>query len=81
VEYEMIFLLEAYKLAPSETMGLPSSRRHRLVKIREEIVRSRGRGGGSAATPRNVTGLNSRGGGNTVGQNSAGQNMGTNWSV
>jgi len=77
----MVFLLEAYKLAPSESMSMPSSRRHRLVKIREEIVRSRGKGGRATSAPRHVTGLNSRGAGNQVGKNSAGQNMGTNWSV
>ena len=49
-------------------------------KIREEIVRSKGRPGASAA-PRHVTGLNSRGGGNVTGKNSDGQSLGSDWSV
>ncbi|HET6456162.1 MAG TPA: hypothetical protein VFI02_17290 [Armatimonadota bacterium] len=68
-------------MAPSESMSLPASRRHRLVKIREEIVRSKGRGGGSAAPARHATGLNSRGGGNVTGQSSTSQDLGANWSV
>jgi len=51
----MVFLLEAYNMPPSESMDLPSSRRHRLVKIREEIVRSKGKPKG---TQPYATGIN-----------------------
>ena len=41
-----MFLFEAYNQPYMDVMQMPSSRRHRLVKIREEIVRVRDRGGG-----------------------------------
>jgi hypothetical protein len=43
LEYELVFLLEAYNQPVPMSMDMPSSRRHRFVKIREEIVRSRGK--------------------------------------
>ncbi len=37
---------------------MPSSRRHRLVKIREEIVRTQGKGrGGGGSAPLHATGI------------------------
>ena len=49
-----MFLMEAYNQPYSDVMSMPSSRRHRLVKIREEIVRTR-KGGGGGGTQRQVT--------------------------
>jgi hypothetical protein len=43
LEYDLVFFLEAYNQPVPMTMDMPSSRRHRIVKIREEIVRSRGK--------------------------------------
>jgi hypothetical protein len=42
----MVFLLEHYKLPPSEVRQLPSSLRHRLVKIKEEFNRMASRQSG-----------------------------------
>ncbi len=36
----MVILLEAYRQPYDAIMAMPSSRRHRIVKIREEIVRN-----------------------------------------
>jgi len=44
LEHDVVFLFEAYNQPYMDVMQMPSSRRHRLVKIREEIVRSRNRG-------------------------------------
>jgi len=54
VEHDVVFLFEAYNQPYMDVMQMPSSRRHRLVKIREEIVRSRKRG--PAAPPSYHTG-------------------------
>jgi uncharacterized protein (DUF1786 family) len=43
LEYDLVFFLEAYQQPVMLTMDMPSSRRHRFVKIREEIVRSKGK--------------------------------------
>lgn len=45
LEHDIVFLLEAYNQPYGDVMSMPSSRRHRLVKIREEIVRTRKTGG------------------------------------
>lgn len=39
LQNDKVFLLEHYKLSPKEVMELPSSERHRLVKIKEEFNR------------------------------------------
>jgi len=44
LEHDVVFLMEAYNQPYGDVMQMPSSRRHRVVKIREEIVRSRKHG-------------------------------------
>lgn len=41
LEFDLQFLLEAYQQGYMDVMAMPSSRRHRIVKTREEIVRRR----------------------------------------
>ena len=50
LEYDFLFLLEAYKLSHTEVMKMPCSRRHKAVKFREEIVRQQNTGGGGGSS-------------------------------
>ena len=47
LEHDIVFLLEAYNQPYGDVMAMPSSRRHRLVQIRKEIVQSRGKNKGA----------------------------------
>lgn len=53
----MVILLEAYRQPYDSIMSMPASRRHRIVKIREEIVRNPKGTGGKAAPGTYHTGL------------------------
>jgi hypothetical protein len=39
LEHDILFLMEAYQQPYESIMAMPSSRRHRLVKMKEEITR------------------------------------------
>jgi hypothetical protein len=54
-----VFLFEAYQQPYESVMAMPSSMRHRFVKIREEIVRTKGKPTGGAV-PSYATGLDPR---------------------
>lgn len=58
LENDILFLMEAYNQPYDSIMAMPSSRRHRIVKAKEEITRQRNADGGGASSGESIsTGL------------------------
>ena len=41
LEHDMVLLMESYNMPYNDIMSMPTSRRHRLVKTREDIIKQR----------------------------------------
>jgi len=62
LEQDLLFLAEAYRWSPRDVMSMPSSQRHRFVKMKEEISRQQVAESKGQTTPDSVpvTGLDSK---------------------
>lgn len=59
LEYDILFLMEAYNQPYDSIMAMPSSRRHRIVKMRAEIVRqAKDSRSGQTTVSSGATGIN-----------------------
>ena len=56
MEYDWLFLAEAYSYSYEDVMVMPCSRRHKQVKFRQEVVRQQnaksGNAGGGVSVPK-----------------------------